>query len=168
LSIDPDVATTDQPYVFTNDDPLNSSDPLGNEGAGGGEVSGYDVGGGKVLPDKGDEPYIPPEDNNGQPKRIRGTKDFEDEDGRIWQWDPSHGGHWDVQNKNGKGYIRVWPNGQVAPGTHKSVTANTPSSGDVVHFPTLTPTEVGGGLLGGLITFCAFNLEVCGLVFAGA
>jgi RHS repeat-associated protein len=29
LSIDPDVATTDQPYVFTNDDPLNSSDPTG-------------------------------------------------------------------------------------------------------------------------------------------
>jgi hypothetical protein len=29
LSIDPDVATTDQPYVFTNDDPLNAEDPLG-------------------------------------------------------------------------------------------------------------------------------------------
>jgi RHS repeat-associated protein len=31
LSIDPDVATTDQPYVFTNDNPLNSEDPLGSE-----------------------------------------------------------------------------------------------------------------------------------------
>ena len=30
LSIDRDVATTDQPYVFTNDDPLNATDPLGN------------------------------------------------------------------------------------------------------------------------------------------
>jgi hypothetical protein len=29
MSIDPDVATTDQPYVFTNDDPLNAEDPLG-------------------------------------------------------------------------------------------------------------------------------------------
>ena len=29
LSIDPDVAQTDQPYVFTNDDPLNAEDPLG-------------------------------------------------------------------------------------------------------------------------------------------
>jgi RHS repeat-associated protein len=29
LSIDPNVATTDQPYVFTNDDPLNAEDPLG-------------------------------------------------------------------------------------------------------------------------------------------
>jgi RHS repeat-associated protein len=29
LSIDPDVATTDQPYVFTNDNPLNEEDPLG-------------------------------------------------------------------------------------------------------------------------------------------
>jgi RHS repeat-associated protein len=29
LSIDPDVATTDQPYVFANDDPLNSVDPVG-------------------------------------------------------------------------------------------------------------------------------------------
>jgi hypothetical protein len=31
LSVDPDVATTDQPYVFTNDDPLNTTDPLGME-----------------------------------------------------------------------------------------------------------------------------------------
>jgi hypothetical protein len=30
MSIDPDVATTNQPYVFTNDDPLNSEDPLGD------------------------------------------------------------------------------------------------------------------------------------------
>jgi hypothetical protein len=30
LSIDPDVTTTDQPYVFTNDDPLNAEDPLGD------------------------------------------------------------------------------------------------------------------------------------------
>ncbi|MGD0852979.1 MAG: RHS repeat-associated core domain-containing protein [Acidimicrobiales bacterium] len=29
ISIDPDVTTTDQPYVFTNDNPLNSEDPLG-------------------------------------------------------------------------------------------------------------------------------------------
>jgi RHS repeat-associated protein len=29
LSIDPDVAETNQPYVFTNDDPLNATDPLG-------------------------------------------------------------------------------------------------------------------------------------------
>jgi hypothetical protein len=32
LSIDPDVATTDQPYVFTNDDPLNETDALGTTG----------------------------------------------------------------------------------------------------------------------------------------
>ena len=30
LSIDPDVAQTDQPYVFTNDDPLNAEDPSGD------------------------------------------------------------------------------------------------------------------------------------------
>jgi hypothetical protein len=29
MSIDPDVADTDQPYVFTNDNPLNAEDPLG-------------------------------------------------------------------------------------------------------------------------------------------
>lgn len=29
ISVDPKVATTDQPYAFTNDDPLNSADPLG-------------------------------------------------------------------------------------------------------------------------------------------
>jgi RHS repeat-associated protein len=29
LSIDPDVASTNQPYIFTNDDPLNAEDPLG-------------------------------------------------------------------------------------------------------------------------------------------
>jgi RHS repeat-associated protein len=32
LSIDPDVATTGQPYVFTNDDPLNLEDALGLSG----------------------------------------------------------------------------------------------------------------------------------------
>ena len=34
LSVDPDVDETGQPYVFTNDDPLNSTDPLGQLGAG--------------------------------------------------------------------------------------------------------------------------------------
>jgi hypothetical protein len=34
MSIDPEVATTDQPYVFTNDDPLNAGDPLGLGGGG--------------------------------------------------------------------------------------------------------------------------------------
>jgi hypothetical protein len=29
LSIDPEVAETDQPYVYTGDDPLNEEDPLG-------------------------------------------------------------------------------------------------------------------------------------------
>jgi hypothetical protein len=29
LSIDPDVASTNQPYVFIDDDPLNGEDPLG-------------------------------------------------------------------------------------------------------------------------------------------
>lgn len=29
LSIDPAVTSTNQPYVFTNDDPLNAEDPLG-------------------------------------------------------------------------------------------------------------------------------------------
>jgi len=32
LSVDPDVAETGQPYAFTNDDPVNESDPLGNHG----------------------------------------------------------------------------------------------------------------------------------------
>jgi hypothetical protein len=32
LSIDADVAMTGQPYVFTNDDPLNAEDPLGLAG----------------------------------------------------------------------------------------------------------------------------------------
>lgn len=29
MSVDPDVADTDQPYAFTGDDPLNAADPLG-------------------------------------------------------------------------------------------------------------------------------------------
>ena len=39
LSIDPDVATTDQPYIFTNDDPLNAEDAVGNCGGPVGFVS---------------------------------------------------------------------------------------------------------------------------------
>jgi hypothetical protein len=42
LSIDPDVAETDQPYVFTNDDPLNAEDPLGLEDIGVGFGPGGD------------------------------------------------------------------------------------------------------------------------------
>jgi hypothetical protein len=33
LSIDPDLAETNQPYVFTGDDPLNAEDPLGETSA---------------------------------------------------------------------------------------------------------------------------------------
>jgi hypothetical protein len=38
LAIDPEVARTDEPYVFVNDDPLNAEDPLGLncDGAGSG------------------------------------------------------------------------------------------------------------------------------------
>ncbi len=32
LSVDPKVAVTNQPYVFTNDNPLNATDPLGLSG----------------------------------------------------------------------------------------------------------------------------------------
>jgi hypothetical protein len=35
LSVDPKVSQTDQPYVFTNDSPLNATDPLGERIAGG-------------------------------------------------------------------------------------------------------------------------------------
>jgi hypothetical protein len=55
LSIDADVAMTGQPYVFTNDDPLNAEDPLGlagvpvflqkqlcgKKGCSGGDLSGF-------------------------------------------------------------------------------------------------------------------------------
>jgi hypothetical protein len=34
LSVDPAVEQTNQPYVFTNDDPLNAEDPLGEDDAG--------------------------------------------------------------------------------------------------------------------------------------
>jgi hypothetical protein len=32
LEVDPELAETNQPYVFTNDDPLNATDPLGLKG----------------------------------------------------------------------------------------------------------------------------------------
>jgi uncharacterized protein RhaS with RHS repeats len=35
LSVDPDLAETDQAYAFTGDDPLNKTDPLGLSGSGG-------------------------------------------------------------------------------------------------------------------------------------
>ena len=41
LSVDPKVSQTDQPYVFTNDSPLNATDPLGLFRAGiGGQLCG--------------------------------------------------------------------------------------------------------------------------------
>ena len=40
LSIDPAVAQTNQPYVFTSDNPLNVTDPLGLRGNGGVKVTG--------------------------------------------------------------------------------------------------------------------------------
>ncbi len=43
LSIDPDVAATDQPYVFTDDDPLNAEDPLGLDPSLGGIESNKQV-----------------------------------------------------------------------------------------------------------------------------
>ena len=41
LSIDPDVAQTDEPYVFTNDDPLNLADPWGLFASGGNGQSAF-------------------------------------------------------------------------------------------------------------------------------
>jgi hypothetical protein len=35
LSVDPEVASTGQPYAFTRDDPLNQTDPLGLSGSAG-------------------------------------------------------------------------------------------------------------------------------------
>jgi RHS repeat-associated protein len=39
LSVDPDLAETDQAYAFTGDDPLNKTDPLGLSGSGGYDAS---------------------------------------------------------------------------------------------------------------------------------
>jgi len=63
LSIDADVAMTGQPYVFTNDDPLNAEDPLGlagvpvflqkqlcgKKGCSGGDLSGFISSTGETL-----------------------------------------------------------------------------------------------------------------------
>jgi RHS repeat-associated protein len=38
ISVDPDLQTTDQAYVFTNDDPLDATDPLGLQGGAGVEA----------------------------------------------------------------------------------------------------------------------------------
>jgi hypothetical protein len=47
LSVDPDVTTTDKPYVFTNDDSLNVEDPAGLDpieaDPSGGGIDGLDV-----------------------------------------------------------------------------------------------------------------------------
>jgi hypothetical protein len=52
LSIDPNVSATDQPYAFTNDDPLNMADPLGLEEEGEGcSLAGF--GGPQGAPETG-------------------------------------------------------------------------------------------------------------------
>ena len=63
MSIDPMVQQTDQPYVFTNDSPLNGTDPLGLEedpfegggglGAGAGQGSGDGFGQSSLMPVEG-------------------------------------------------------------------------------------------------------------------
>jgi hypothetical protein len=48
LSIDPLVAETGQPYAFTGDDPLNTTDPLGQDGV---DFDPAENGGGALFPD---------------------------------------------------------------------------------------------------------------------
>ena len=90
MSIDPEIATTNQPYVFTNDNPLNSVDPLGlvyfdignideggsapaNFGAGGEGGSGESGGGG------GDAKGESPKGAGDDPKTIGDPKSFNPE-----------------------------------------------------------------------------------------
>lgn len=94
----------DGPHAVAGDDPVNESDPGGLD---------WHVGGGRVLPSGGDFPYVPPRGSQGQPQRVRGTPNFVDNKGRVWQWDTSHGNHWDVRDAHGKGYTRVGSDGSV-------------------------------------------------------
>ena len=103
LSIDPDVETTNQPYVFTNDNPLNAEDPLGLEeigvgfgpasddyGASGGGVGGGDgVGGSDSGGDGGDGGEISGEENNSKGGEEKGDNLNEEQQKNLKRFEKS-------------------------------------------------------------------------------
>ena len=150
LSQDPLVAVTGQPYQYAGDDPVNESDPGGLD---------WDVGGGRVLPSGGDFPYAPPRGTQDQPQRVRATPDFVDKRGRIWQWDTTHGDHWDVQDAHGKGYTRVAPDGSVL-----SASSVPCPSGSAPGFQPVNLTPSLGGVPGIQINGSSGGFAVAGAI----
>ena len=121
LSIDPDVTQTDQPYVFTNDDPLNAEDPLGLNQSGywikGGKVYTTEVKGSHFLPTEGERYYIPKTQKGSPDVTFNRYNDPVDSKGNVWEWDGSdaaHAGpHYDVQIKANGLHTNVGPEGNV-------------------------------------------------------
>jgi hypothetical protein len=100
------VAQTGEPYAFTGDDPLNSTDPLGLQK--GWWIKGNHwhknfVEGARFLPGEGSRYYVPPTKGRGSPVIVDGVP--VDRKGNEWEYakkSAAHGGaQWDVQHQNG-------------------------------------------------------------------
>ena len=71
-----------------------------------------------------EEGYYPPK-NGPKTGKIGKDKGWVDKNGNIWVPAPTGsgkdhgGGHWDVNRKDGKGYINVYPGGKFRPGSGK-------------------------------------------------
>ncbi len=111
--------------AYAGGDPVNGSDPSGamesgpdgqlceGDGACNTGATGWDLGGGRFLPDSGSFPYQPPKGSDG-PQKIRGRPSWRDERGNEWDWDPRKS-EWDVQHPDGS-HTNVGPDGETTHG----------------------------------------------------
>jgi hypothetical protein len=150
LSIDPDVVETNQPYVFTGDNPLNEEDPLG---------TGSMTGKSGDLPTKGKYPYEPPKSGHGEPVKNPQGRGWKDKDGDIWTWDPKKS-EWDVVNPRSNLHVNVNTEGEITHGKDTLPTKPFPKEGGGSDDDSGSGSDFGD--VGGLGLIFGIFPSVCG------
>jgi hypothetical protein len=166
LSIDPEVATTDQPYVFTNDDPLNATDPLGLRKLTLSEricigLACAGIGAGIGL--------LPPLTHTPSPAGTEENRKILDDEKPV---EPNKG---PTVGKKGGGanIVQVTQSASMGPNQASSYvtlkqfegTGGNPSEGGGFSVPRPTTSEVvGGGIVGSVLAFCS-TTPFCVLAF---